>query len=180
MMIVSQSWSCDGLTQASSVIPLVRSIGLAVVSATVTQSSMPSNDRALPNLPATCRAPRTVPFFATTDESAATRPVVSSNPNAATRPSAPSETTTPTALPGATAVPAIGEVLLMLPVGIVALFAKVIVPTAKPTPVSAVVAAARVWPTTLGTVFCTTPTGPSEIWRATALPGATFDPATSD
>src|SRR3954453_22088788 len=123
MMIVSQSWSCDGLTQASSVIPLVRSIGLAVVSATVTQSSIPSNDKALPNLPATRTAPRTVPAFATTDESVATTPLASSNPNAATRPSAPSETTIATALPGATAVPAIGEVLTTLPAAIVALFA---------------------------------------------------------
>ena len=49
-----------GKTHASSVIPVVRSSALA--SATVTQSLTPSNDRALPNLPAVVHvAPLSVP-----------------------------------------------------------------------------------------------------------------------
>jgi hypothetical protein len=62
----------EGSTHAISVIPVVRSSEL--LSLTVTQSLMPSNDRALPYLPAVVHAaPLTVPPFALPETSARSR-----------------------------------------------------------------------------------------------------------
>ena len=96
--------------------PVVRSSGLAVVSAIVTQSLTPSNLSARPNLPATRTASRIVPFFADAEESIAVVPDASSNPSASTRPLAgggvvttgPSEMVKPTLLPTIALMPPVG------------------------------------------------------------------------
>ena len=64
--------------------------------------------------------------------------------------------------------------LITEPAGTVALDAVVIVPTVRPAPVIAVVAAACVRPTTFGTATCG---GPDETTRETALPTMTCVPA---
>jgi hypothetical protein len=64
----------------------------------------------------------------------------------------PEETTKPTALPRATLAPAAGLCLITCPAGTVALFSVVTVPTARPAPVMALLAAASVDPTTFGTL----------------------------
>src|SRR3954452_3924094 len=77
----------DGLTQASSVMPLTRS--RLAASLTVTTSLMPSNDSAFPDLPAVERvAPDTVPVLPLPLESAATVPLASLKPHAPTSPEA--------------------------------------------------------------------------------------------
>jgi hypothetical protein len=63
----------------------------------------------------------------------------------------PVETTMLTALPVLTLVPATGDSLITLPEATVPLLAVVTVPTTKPAPVIAVVAAAWLEPTTFGT-----------------------------
>src|ERR1700730_7156782 len=79
----------------------------------------------------------------------------------------PVETTRFTALPAVTCVPATGFELITDPLGTVALDAVVTVPTANPAPVIAVVAAACVRLTTLGTADSG---GPVDTQRFTALP----------
>src|SRR3954453_367804 len=63
------------------------------------------------------------------------------------------------------------------PLGTVALDAVVIVPTMRPAPVIAVVAADCVWLTTFGTATCG---GPLDTTRSTALPTTTDVPPTGD
>ena len=86
----------------------------------------------------------------------------------------PVETTSATALPVATCVPAAGFWLMTEPAGTVVLDAVVIVPTVRPAPVIAAVAAACVRLTTFGTATCGRPV---ETTSATALPVATCVPA---
>jgi len=86
----------------------------------------------------------------------------------------PEETTKFTAEPGATGVPAAGFSLMTLPAGTLLLEAVVTVPSTKPAFWIAVVAAACVCPTTLGTA---TGAGPEETTKFTAEPGATGVPA---
>src|SRR5687768_14763668 len=75
----------DGRTQASRVIPLVRSSELA--SATVTLSLTPSKESALPKRPpSTHVAPLIVPAFPLPELSAVAVPLPSSKPYSATRP----------------------------------------------------------------------------------------------
>src|SRR5262245_42047286 len=74
----------DSRTQASRVMPVVRS--RAVEWGTVTQSSTPSNDRALPDLPATQVAPEMVPFIPLPALLLTVVPDPSSKPNEATSP----------------------------------------------------------------------------------------------
>ena len=76
--------------------------------------------------------------------------------------------------PTFTLVPAVGLSLITLPEATVLLDAVVTVPSTKPTPVSAVVAAAWVSPTTFGT---DTLAGPLEMTRFTAEPIFTPVPA---
>jgi hypothetical protein len=64
----------------------------------------------------------------------------------------PDETTRFTELPDATLEPEVGLWLITLPAATVELLCVVTVPTLRPTPVIAVVAAACVMPTTFGTV----------------------------
>ena len=74
-----------GLTQASSVIPLVRSREFE--SFTLTRALVPLKKRALPNLPAVDQvAFESVPVLPLPDRSAVVVPLPSSNPYAATRP----------------------------------------------------------------------------------------------
>ena len=74
----------SGRTHASNVIPDVKSNDAE--SATVTQSSTPSNDNARPNRPPVTRAaPDTVPTFPRPDESVTAAPETSSKPNPMTR-----------------------------------------------------------------------------------------------
>jgi hypothetical protein len=87
---------------------------------------------------------------------------------------APVETTRLTGDPDAALLPAGGFWLMTLPAATVALDAVVTVPTVRPAPVSALVAAAWVSPTTLGTVTCA---GPVETTRFTADPDAALLPA---
>src|SRR5678816_336064 len=75
--------------------------------------------------------------------------------------------------PVATCVPPVGVWLITDPAGTVVLDAVVTAPTVKPAFVIAVVAAACVWPTTLGTAPCGSPV---ETTSATALPVATCVP----
>lgn len=63
----------------------------------------------------------------------------------------PDDTTKFTELPDAPFVPEVGLWLITLPAATVELLCVVTVPTLRPTPVIAVVAAAWVMPTTLGT-----------------------------
>src|SRR5204862_521259 len=63
----------------------------------------------------------------------------------------PLETTRLTAEPLATLVPAVGLSLITVPEATVVLDCIVTVPTVRPAPVMALVAAACVWPTTFGT-----------------------------
>ena len=78
----------EGITHASSVIPVVRSSEFA--SGTVTQSLTPSKLNAAPNLPAPVHTgPEIAPAFPFPDESAAVVPDPASNPYAATRPAGP-------------------------------------------------------------------------------------------
>ena len=86
----------------------------------------------------------------------------------------PVDTTMFTAEPAATLVPATGLWLITLPAGTVLLDAVVTVPTTKPAPVIAVVAAACVSPTTLGTL---TVAGPVDTTMFTAEPKFTLVPA---
>ena len=69
----------------------------------------------------------------------------------------PLATTMLTAEPGFAPVPAPGLWLMTSPDGTVELLTVVTVPTASPAPVMAVVAAAWVSPTTLGTATCPAP-----------------------
>src|SRR5512139_512103 len=85
----------------------------------------------------------------------------------------PDETTRFTELPEATLEPEVGLWLITLPAATVELLCVVTVPTLRPTPVIAVVAAACVMPTTLGTV---TGAGPDDTTRFTELPDATLEP----
>src|ERR1039457_3465280 len=87
----------------------------------------------------------------------------------------PVDTTRFTADPRATSVPATGLSLITLPDATVLLEAVVSVPTTRPTPVIAVVAAACVCPTTFGTA---TGAGPVDTTRFTADPRVTSVPAT--
>ena len=87
----------------------------------------------------------------------------------------PEDTTRLTAPPGFTWIPAAGLSLITLPAATVLLAWLVTVPSTRPAPVIAVVAAAWVSPTTLGTATCA---GPEETTRFTALPGFTWVPAT--
>ena len=84
----------------------------------------------------------------------------------------PLESTRFTADPGSTAVPAEGLSLMTSPDGTVPLVCVVTVPSTRPAPVIAVVAAAWVSPTTFGT-----DTAPLEITRFTAEPDSTLLPA---
>ena len=86
----------------------------------------------------------------------------------------PLETTMLTAEPTLTLVPAVGLSLITLPEATVPLEALVTVPSTKPAPVIAVVAAACVSPTTFGT---DTFAGPLETTRFTADPTLTLVPA---
>src|SRR5205823_1183324 len=79
----------------------------------------------------------------------------------------PLETTRLTAEPLATLVPAVGLSLMTLPAATVLLDCIVTAPRVRPAPVMALVAAACVWPTTLGTAICA---GPLETTRLTAEP----------
>src|SRR6185503_7219318 len=85
----------------------------------------------------------------------------------------PVDTTIATALPVTTCVPALGVWLITDPAGTVVLDAVVTAPTVNPAPVIAVVAAACVRPTTLGTATCGNPV---DTTSATALPVATWVP----
>src|SRR2546426_1822831 len=159
----------DGLTQASSVMPVVRSSGVpAAPSVTVTQS-LPSNDNALPTMPGTRAAPVITPFLALADASIAL-PLASSKPSASTRPGCPCESTNATALPGVTFEKAAGVVLMTLPSATVVLLSLVVPPAVRPEPVSTAVAAACDRPATFGTAMRG---GPDETCNDTALPGAT-------
>src|SRR4051812_11524712 len=66
----------------------------------------------------------------------------------------PDEMISATVLPGAACDPPSGAWLITGPAGTVALAAAEIEPTVSPAPVMADVAAACVWPMTLGTVIC--------------------------
>jgi hypothetical protein len=79
-----------------------------------------------------------------------------------------------TAEPEFTLVPALGLSLITSPDGTEELLTVVIVPTTSPAPVIAVVAAAWVSPTTLGTETCAAPV---EMTRLTAEPEFTLVPA---
>src|SRR5712692_2356716 len=73
----------EGLTHASSVIPVLRSKDWA--SGIVTRAELPSNDRALPNFPAAAHvALAIVPTFPLPDASPADAPAPSLNAYAAT------------------------------------------------------------------------------------------------
>ena len=87
----------------------------------------------------------------------------------------PLEITRFTAEPTFTLVPAAGFSLITSPEGTVLLDAIVTVPSTKPAPVTAVVAAACVSPTTFGT---NTFAGPLETTKFTAEPILTLVPAT--
>src|SRR5688500_16133502 len=84
MRAVDQSAAAAaGLTHASRVRPLVRSRELA--SATVTQSSTPSKDRARPNRPAVVQvAPERTPLLPKPELSEAVAPAPSSKPRVST------------------------------------------------------------------------------------------------
>src|SRR3954463_11615308 len=82
----------------------------------------------------------------------------------------PDETVSAIALPTTTSAPAAGDWLMTLPDGTVMLDVVVIVPTTSCTAVIALVAAARVNPTTSGALACGRPV---EIVSATALPTTT-------
>jgi hypothetical protein len=73
-------------------------------------------------------------------------------------PGGPDDTMRATAVPLATLVPPVGVWLMTLPAATVLLDSMVTVPTARPALVMAEVAAAWVWPTTLGAV-----TDPGEL-----------------
>src|ERR1700683_4178900 len=90
-------------------------------------------------------------------------------------PLGPLDTTRFTADPVPTDVPATGLSLITLPAATVPLEAVVTVPTTRPAPVIAVVAAACVSPTTFGTETCAVPV---DTTRFTADPRATDVPAT--
>src|SRR3954447_1497537 len=84
-MIVRQALTVVGRTQASSVIPLVRSSEFA--SATVTRLFDPLKESAPPNLPAVVRvAPVIAPGLLEPELSVAVVPVASSKPSAVTSP----------------------------------------------------------------------------------------------
>src|ERR671930_34992 len=87
----------------------------------------------------------------------------------------PDETVRSTALPGTSSVVAAGLWVITSPLATVSLCAVVTVPTTKRAPTIAVVAAACVSPTTLGTG---TGAGPDETVRLTALPGTSSVAAT--
>src|SRR6185503_18301248 len=87
----------------------------------------------------------------------------------------PDETTSETAVPPVTCVPAAGFWLMTEPAGTVVLDAVVIVPTVRPTPVIALVAAACVELTTFGTVMRPEPV---ETTIDTVLPLAACVPPT--
>src|SRR6187399_2043647 len=89
----------------------------------------------------------------------------------------PVDTTSATALPVVTCVPLAGVWLITDPAGTVVLDAVVTAPTVNPAFVIAVVAAACVRPTTLGTATCGSPV---DTTSATALPVVTCVPATGD
>jgi hypothetical protein len=90
----------------------------------------------------------------------------------------PLETTRLTEEPGATLAPAAGVEPTMLPAGTLALVCCVMLPTASPAAVSAVLAADWVWPMRLGTDTGGGPAGgPLETTRLTDEPDATLAPA---
>src|SRR6185436_4526198 len=96
----------------------------------------------------------------------------------------PDETTIDTALLIATCVPAAGVWLITDPAGTVVLDAVVTVPSVRPAPLIAAVAAACVWPTTFGVATCGRPdetTIETALLIATCVPAAGFwlitDPA---
>ena len=90
-MSVRQLLRTAGLTQASSVMPLVRS--RLAESGTVTQVVEPLNWIAEPNLPDADHVPfASVPLLLFPDESPAAVPLPSSNAYAATRPGSWAET----------------------------------------------------------------------------------------
>src|SRR5438093_1155210 len=86
MLVQPLDDSAVGFTHPSSVMPVVNP-NVALFS-TVTSASMPLNESALPNRPATCTAPEIVPLLSLPDdvESFATVPVVSLKFSAITRP----------------------------------------------------------------------------------------------
>src|ERR1700731_2688910 len=85
----------------------------------------------------------------------------------------PVDTTRFTAEPRGAPVPAAGLSLITSPEGTVELDAVITVPTVRPAPVIAVVAADCESPTTLGTV---TGAGPDDTVRLTAHPAPTLPP----
>src|SRR5262245_54665740 len=168
--------NADGLTQASSVMPVVKSSGVpAAPSLTVTQS-LPSNDSALPTTPGTRVAPVIAPFLPL-DEASSASPLASSNPSASTRPGCPDETTNATDVPGVTFENADGVVLMTLPSATDVLLALVVAPTVSPAPVSTDDAAADERPATFGTAMSG---GPDETISDTRLFGTTPLPPTGD
>ena len=82
-----------------------------------------------------------------------------------------------TAVPVATAAPAAGDELITLPEAMVLLYAWVMVPVVRPADVRALLAAAWVIRTTLGTHVME---GPMETLNETAVPCATDAPAAGD
>src|SRR5207253_2701783 len=96
---------------------------------------------------------------------------------AATAGAPPVDTTRSTAEPLADWAPAAGFWPITLPEGTVVLDCIVTVPTVRPAPVMALVAAACVWPTTFGTGTGAGGGAPLETTRLTATPLATLVPA---
>jgi hypothetical protein len=86
----------------------------------------------------------------------------------------PIETTRLTAVPPLTSVPAAGLSLITLPEGTVLLDAVVTVPSFKPAPVMADVAADCVIPTTLGTATPVETTRLTPVPQLTSIPPAGF------
>src|SRR6185503_7386594 len=167
---LSQPLIDDGLTHASSVMPVVRSSLVTALSGTLIVSP-PSNDTARPNLPIATRvgaaapAPN-VPLIGPADESIAVVPASSSKPKAATRPvPGPPETVRATVEPKTALTSAAGFWVSTVPAG--AALATVVLVTTKPRLCRDAVAPASVEPTTFGT--CTS-TGPSETTIPTVLP----------
>src|SRR5262245_18195053 len=98
MTVRHPDWAADGLTQASRVIPVVRSSELA--SAIVTRSLTPSNDRAPPYFPAVDQvAPEMVPLLPNPEVSFTVGPLPSLKPRASTSPVAVAALLTVTGTP---------------------------------------------------------------------------------
>jgi hypothetical protein len=125
-----------------------------------------------------CNCAVTLPVFCTstvTLHPAAPLVITGAPPKTMETVAVPLETTRLTADPVLTEAPATGLWLITLPEGTVTLLAVLTVPSVSPAPVIALVAAACVRPTTLGTVA---EAGPELTVRFTAEPEATLVPAT--